>query len=111
MNKIKKLLNFSKSKVTPDHIKINIKGQQVEDPTKQFNQNSFRDSINQAHTPQMFNLKVRIKIWGNLLMFFVYVYLIYRLMIYRLKADDLELMEREVKEEYEIKKRVNELKI
>jgi hypothetical protein len=39
----------------------------------------------------------------------VYFYATYKLIRYRLKADDLDLMEREVNEEFKIKTKINEI--
>lgn len=101
-NNINKNIKESNS----SHIKMNIKGQQVN--YDNFNPYASKFSYEQTG-PQMFNTKTRIKIWGCFFLFTVYVYLVYRLMLYRLKADDLDLMEREVKKDYEIRRKINEL--
>ena len=112
MEKIKGLFKRKKTEITNEHIRLNIKGQQIKSTSQDtFNQNTFNESLKNAKTiqPSMFNLKTRTKIWGNLGLFSVYLFILYKLMLYRLKADDLDLMEREVKEEFEIKRKIKEM--
>lgn len=98
------------SSSTKDHLKLNIKGSVTKAENELSNQiimEKIRRQRSNSVTP-MLNSKIRFKVWGYVGLFGVYVWLMYKLIIYRLKADDLEIMEREVKEEFEIKKKVKE---
>jgi hypothetical protein len=113
MNYLKNLWK-SKSNESPindtkdGHIRMNIKGQQIVDQ-KTFNQFTYKYSNHAKEGPRMLNTKTRAKVWGHVGFFFLYCYVTYKLLRYRLKADDLDLMEREVKNEYEIRRKVKEL--
>lgn len=93
--------------ITNDHLKMNLKGEQMK-YTKEFTKETITNQLSRNNAP-MFSNQTRLRIWGTLGLFGIYSYLIYKLMKYRLKSDDLDLMEREVKEEWNIKKRVKDL--
>jgi hypothetical protein len=113
--KIKSKVNSQTSnneKMASEGIKMNIKGQRVNNSfdgaNMEFNTNE-KDFVGKSKGPPMLNMKTRAKVWGALVFFGVYFYLTYRLIIFRLKSDDLELMEREVNEEFKLKTKINEI--
>ncbi len=93
-------------------ITMNLKGQRVQ---SSFDSANFNINLNEAEYagkekgPPMLNMRTRVKVWGAFLCVGVYFYLSYRLIIFRLKADDLDLMEREVNEEFKLKTKIKEL--
>ena len=90
--------------------KINVKGQRVlENPDGVGFNNYNHDYMHKTDkgTP-MLNMRTRIKVWGAMGFTIVYFYLCYKLIRYRLKADDLDIMEREVNEEFRLKLKVEE---
>lgn len=114
MNYIKNLwkgktLEKIDSRDTQSHIKMNIKGQQVVENNKPFNPYSFKYEKHIKDGPTMLNTRTRLRIWVHVGLFFVYCFLLYKLMVRRLKVDDLDIMEREVKEEFEIKRKIKEI--
>lgn len=109
-NSLVKNKNDVNSNNNKDHLRLNIKGA----PNKaenEFNNQIIMEKIRRQRansiTP-MLNSKVRFKVWGYVGLFGVYCWLLYKLIVYRLKTDDLEIMEREVKEEFEIKRKIKE---
>ncbi len=103
--------NKSKN-VDAESIQMNLKGQRVNNynDSSNFNLNlSEPDYIGKEKGPPMLNMRTRVKVWGALFCVGVYFYLSYRLIIFRLKADDLDLMEREVDEEFKLKRKIKEL--
>jgi hypothetical protein len=94
-----------------DGIKINVKGQRVVqgDGPNIHSSTLDKDLYRRSSGPPMLNMRTRIKVWGALCGFILYTYLTYRLIMYRLKADDLDLMEREVYEDVIIKKKLDAL--
>jgi hypothetical protein len=112
-SKIKNKLNSAEQAAASktDGIKMNIKGQRViqgEGPN--INPSTLdKELYRKSSGPPMLNMKTRVKIWTALFGFVLYTYLTYKLIRYRLKADDLDLMEREVYEDVIIKKRLEEL--
>jgi len=108
MSIIKKFIK-SKPKETNEHIKLSLKGQQMPIYQDEYNLYSFKNTIKLNRGPEMFTSKTRFKIWGYLGLFFFYCLLLSKLILYRLKADDLDLMEREIKDEYEIKRKIKNL--
>jgi hypothetical protein len=118
MSLFTKFLNFKNKvnsaspseKMAQEGIKINIKGQRVQQVMDNSNLNvSAMDLDMREKGPPMLNMKTRIKVWGALGLAGVYFYLCYKLIIYRLKADDLDLMEREVNEEFKLKRKLKEI--
>ena len=107
MNYFKSIFK-SKMKVTDEHIQLDIKGQQLNINPKEFNQYTFKNDLKISKGPEMFNSKIRLKMWAYMGMFFVYCYLLSKLMLFRLKADDLDIMEKEVKSEFEIKRKLKD---
>lgn len=95
-----------------EEFKMNMKGQRVFNRAESVNiQTPPEDIFRKKDTgPQMLSTKLRLKVWLALMSFGVYFYLTYRLIKFRLKSDDLELMEREVKEEFKLKTKLNEFK-
>jgi hypothetical protein len=110
----KKGVNSAKDSKNKDvhPIKMNLKGQRVQNI---YDSGNFNINLNEAEYtgkekgPPMLNMRTRIKVWGALCLVGLYFYLSYRLIIFRLKADDLDLMEREVNEEFKLKKKIQEL--
>lgn len=100
---------IKKPKETNEHIKLTVKGQQMPIYQNEYNQYTFKNTVKINRGPEMFNSKTRFKIWGYLGLFFLYCYLLSKLILYRLKADDLDLMEREIKDEYEIRRKIKNL--
>jgi hypothetical protein len=94
-----------------DGIKMNIKGQRVmQGEGAHVNTSTLnKDLYKRSPGPPMLNMRTRLKVWGALGAFAIYTYLTYRLIMYRLKADDLDLMEREVYEDVVIKKKLEEM--
>lgn len=90
--------------------KVNVKGQRVMENTDGVGLNKYNiDHMNKKDKgPPMLSMRTRIKVWGALIGVGVYFYLCYRLIKFRLKADDLDLMEREVNEEYKLKLKIDE---
>ncbi len=95
-----------------DNIKMNLKGQRVmEGEGANMNLSTLdKDLYRKSSGPPMLNMRTRLKIWGAMFSVCLYVYATYRLIIYRLKSDDLDLMEREVNEEFKIRRKIDELK-
>lgn len=89
--------------------KVNVKGQRVMENTDGVGLNKYNlDYMNKKDKgPPMLSMRTRIKVWGALLGVGVYFYLCYRLIKFRLKADDLDLMEREVNDEYKLKLKID----
>lgn len=109
LNKLKSIFKSSKPKTdVTDYLRLNLKGQQVKS-NQTFDENTFKESLQNANIPHMFNTTTRLRIWMYLALFGVYCYGLSKLMLYRLKSDDLEIMEREVKEEWEIKRKIKEI--
>jgi hypothetical protein len=117
-NFFNKFLNLKKKvnhgdkneKMAQEGIKINIKGQRVHQAVDNTNLNvSALDMDIREKGPPMLNMKTRMRVWGALSLAGVYFYLCYRLIIYRLKSDDLDLMEREVNEEFKLKTKLKEI--
>ena len=108
MLRTKNKINTEPSKT--DGIKMNIKGQRVvQGDGPNINPSTLdKDLYRRSSGPPMLNMRTRIKVWGGLGCFILYTYLTYRLILYRLKADDLDLMEREVYEDVIIKKKLEE---
>lgn len=94
-------------------IKINIKGQRVAENIEggpNLNISRLDDDLyGRSKGPPMLNMRTRIKVWRAMFFVGLYFYLCYKLIIYRLKSDDLDLMEREVKEDFKLKRKVEEL--
>jgi hypothetical protein len=92
-------------------IKMNVKGQRVsEGEGATMNASTLeKDLYRKSSGPPMLNMRTRIKIWGAMFGVGLYFYATYKLIRYRLNADDLDLMEREVNEEFKIKRKINEL--
>jgi hypothetical protein len=92
-------------------IKINMKGQRVNHNIESnFGMSTFDTEMQGIEKgPPMLNMRTRVKVWGALFCAGLYFYLCYRLIIFRLKADDLDLMEREVNEEFKLKTKLKEL--
>ena len=90
--------------------KVNVKGQRVVDNHDGVGLNKYNiDYMNKKDKgPPMLNMRTRIKVWGALFSVGVYFYLCYRLIKFRLKSDDLDLMEREVNEEFKLKLKLDE---
>jgi len=90
--------------------KVNLKGQRVLDNQDGVGLNKYNlDYMNKKDKgPPMLNFRTRIKVWGALFSVGLYFYLCYRLIRFRLNADDLDLMEREVNEEYNLKLKIDE---
>ena len=90
--------------------KVNVKGQRVVENQDGVGLNRYNlDYMSKKDKgPPMLNMRTRLKVWGALFGVGVYFYLCYRLIKFRLKSDDLELMEREVNEEYKLKMKINE---
>ncbi len=117
MSKIfKKIFGF-KEKVNNQNIdegskevfKVNLKGQRVLENQEGGLNRYNMDHINKKEQgPPMLNMRTRIKVWGALFGTGIYFYLCYKLIKFRLKADDLDLMEREVNEEFKLKLKINE---
>ncbi len=118
---LKKIFNFrnkvnsnsSKSeKLSNEGIKINIKGQRVADSLDGPNLNLTHldsDIFKKDRGPPMLNTRTRMKVWMAMGGVVLYFYLCYRLIIFRLKADDLDLMEREVNDEFKLKTKISKL--
>jgi len=106
MNIFKKI--FSGNQETSEHIKLNVKGQQVDLNPKDFNPYTFKSTAKLSKSTDMFSTKTRVRMWGYMGAFVIYCFLLSKLLKYRLKADDLEIMEKEVKNEFEIKRRIKE---
>lgn len=109
----KKKVNTNNSKnLDVNPIKMNLKGQRV---ANHFDSANLNINLNEAEFvgkekgPPMLNMSTRLKVWGALFCVGAYFYLCYRLIIFRLKADDLDLMEREVNDEFKLKTKINEL--
>ena len=106
-------VNLSKSKnVDLDQIKMNLKGQRVNNhfDSANFNVNlDESENLGKEKGPPMLNMKTRVRVWGALFAVGVYFYLTYRLIIFRLKADDLDLMEREVNDQFVLKTKIKNL--
>mmetsp|Transcript_21002 Transcript_21002/g.21791 ORF Transcript_21002/g.21791 Transcript_21002/m.21791 type:complete len:117 (-) Transcript_21002:364-714(-) len=95
---------------TQTSMNMNIKGQQVKDSQPKYSEESiFKEANIQSAYPTMYSTSTRIRIWSYLAIFCVYIYLLSKLMLHRLKADDLDLMEREVNRDWEIRRKVKEL--
>ena len=107
MNYLKRFSQPKAKNLTSDHLKLDMKGQQIKLP-ENFTKDTFREQLAQS-SPARFNSKTRFRIWGYFGLFVVYIYLISKLLKHRLKADDLEIMEREIKEEWEIKRKIKEI--
>lgn len=107
MNYLKKFAQTKSKNLTSDHLKLDIKGQQIKLP-ENFTKDTFREQLNQS-SPARFNSKTRVRIWTYFGFFCVYIFLVTKLLKHRLKSDDLEIMEREIKEEWEIKRKINEI--
>ncbi len=106
------MFKYSKEKKTnAESVRMNLKGQRVETTEgPNINISTLENELfKKSSGPNMLNMKTRFKIWGAMFCVGLYFYLTYRLIIYRLKSDDLDLMEREVNEEFRIKKKLNEL--
>lgn len=92
---------------TQEDFKMNLKGQRVtqstDGPGLDF------DIPIKEKGPPMLNMRTRVKVWAALFGMGVYFYLCYKLIRFRLKADDLDLMEREVNEEYKLKMKLKEI--
>jgi len=111
LSNIKKNVNSSnKEKIEADGIKMNMKGQRVHSNIEGNNINMVYDfDVNEKKGPPMLNMKTRVKVWGAMMFAGLYFYLCYKLIRYRLKADDLDLMEREVSEEFKLKTKLKEI--
>jgi hypothetical protein len=90
-------------------IKMNLKGQRVNYDNEGASMIPDSDSAPRDKGPPMLNMKTRVKVWSALFLVGVYFYLCYRLIIFRLKSDDLDLMEREVNDEFKLKTKIKEL--
>ncbi len=101
-----------KAKQNNETIKMNVKGQRViEGEGANMNLSTLEKDLHRSNSgPPMLNMRTRLKIWGALFGVGLYIYATYRLIIYRLKSDDLDLMEREVNEEFKIKRKIDEFK-
>ncbi len=90
--------------------KVNVKGQRVMENSDGVGVNKYNfDNMNKKDKgPPMLSMSTRIKVWGALFGVGVYFCFCYKLIKYRLKADDLDLMEREVNEEYKLKLKIDE---
>ncbi len=110
---------FIKSKATPktenftkEGFKMNVKGQRVVDNESGPNlriTSLDNELYKKEKGPIMLNSKVRFKVWMMMSGVILYFYVWYKLLLYRLKSDDLDLMEREVKEEETLKTKIKEL--
>jgi hypothetical protein len=102
----------AKAPVLQESARMNLKGQKITESSEglNFNLSSLDQELYSAgRGPPMLNMKTRVKVWLALLGVGVYFYFCYKLILYRLKADDLDLMEREVNEEYKLKKKIKHL--
>lgn len=103
--------NPSTEKLSKEGIKINIKGQRVADSIEgpNINLNTLdRDLYGKEKGPPMLNMRTRIKVWGAMAFMGLYFFACYKLILYRLKSDDINLMEREVKEDFKLKMKIEE---
>ncbi len=111
---MKKKVNTStkNEKMESEGIIINMKGQRVNQNIENNNMNSATYDFElqgREKGPPMLNMKTRAKVWGSMFVAGIYFYLCYKLIIYRLKSDDLDLMEREVSEEFKLKTKLKEI--
>ena len=112
MNKINKNSAPRTENFTKEGFKMNVKGQRVveNDSGPSLKMSSLDNELyKKSKGPQMLSTKVRFKVWMMMFGVMVYFYVWYKLLLYRLKSDDLDLMEREVREEESIKRKVKEL--
>jgi hypothetical protein len=103
--------NKNTENLNNEGFKMNIKGQRVAENFDGPNLNLAnldRDLYRKEKGPPMLNMQTRFRVWRALFGVGVYFYLCYRLILYRLKSDDLDLMEREVNEQFKLKKKVQE---
>ncbi len=113
-NKINSESNNAKNNKKPNpkpktDINTNLKGQRIDYDFDAVNVSHGFDINSKERAPQMLTMRTRIKVWGALFGIGLYFYLCYKLIRYRLKADDLDLMEREVNEEYKLKLKLKEI--
>lgn len=108
--KLKEKVNNTGEEQIREGFKVNVKGQRVIENNDGVGINKYNTDNMQKKDkgPPMLNMRTRIKVWGALFGVGVYFYLCYKLIKFRLKADDLDLMEREVNEEYKLKLKINE---
>jgi hypothetical protein len=95
-----------------EEVRINIKGQRIVQNIESKNSQMAHDidyGDKLKGTPFL-DSRLRKKVWLALGVAALYFYACYRLIIFRLKSDDLDLMEREVEEEFKLKKKIKELK-
>jgi hypothetical protein len=102
---------FKSKKQNNDAIKMNVKGQRVmEGEGASLNSSTLEKDLHKKNTgPQMLNMRTRLKVWGAMFGMCLYFYATYKFIRYRLKADDLDLMEREVNDEFKIRTKINEI--
>lgn len=105
-----KINNQNTDEQARGNFKVNVKGQRVMENSDGVGLNKYNlDYMSKKDRgPPMLSMRTRLKVWGSLLGVGVYFYLCYRLIKFRLKADDLDLMEREVSEEYKLKLKIDE---
>ncbi len=118
MSKLFKQLFRIKEKVNSQTIdeqakegfKVNVKGQRVLENQDGVGLNKYNlDYMSKKDKgPPMLSMRTRIKVWGSLFGVVGYFYFCYRLIKFRLKSDDLDLMEREISEEYKLKLKIDE---
>ena len=92
----------------PDYDPRGQKFQESKNPTVSMSQIE-RQLYKIDKGPRMLPRKQRFKVWGAFGLVGLWFYGCYSLLKYRLRADDLELMEREVYEELEKKKEAERL--
>jgi hypothetical protein len=110
--KSKNKINTATNDAKTDGVKMNVKGQRViQGDGPNINTSTLEKELyRRSSGPPMLNMRTRIKVWGALCGVLLYTYLTYKLIRYRLKADDLDLMEREVYEDVIIKKKLENFK-
>ncbi len=108
--KLKEKVNNGSDEQATEGFKVNVKGQRIIENNDSVGLNKYNiDNLQKKDKgPPMLNMRTRIKVWGALFGVGIYFYLCYKLIKFRLKADDLDLMEREVNEEYKLKLKINE---
>ena len=116
---VKNIFTKLKGKTTPktenfssEGIKMNVKGQRVieSDSGPNIKLSTLDNEIyKNEKLPAMLNIGVRFRVWRALFGIGIYFFFCYKLIVYRLKSDDLELMEREVKEDENLKSKIKEL--